>query len=279
MLAPNAAYIQPEKLPAYAVGRDQKKQFDDIKEKLGAGINWIEVSKALLKHSDEELYYRTDNNWTSLGAFYGYEALAAAKKSGYGKGYEDSVTIYAPKNIKDSVKILMTDMDTGKKYATLYDSAKLEKEDKYSLFLGGNAGMLDIKTTADTTDRLLIFKDSYANCLIPFLAPYYREIVAVDASIYEGNIQEIMQKAKFTSILFLYNGNSFVTDTYLSKVLSLPAASGTQEEEAGGAPGTQDNNTDEVSETQDNSTDGEDMEVQDTENTDLQDGETNDETE
>lgn len=76
MLAPNAAYIQPEKLPAYAVGRDQKKQFDDIKEKLGAGINWIEVSKALLKHSDEELYYRTDNNWTSLGAFYGYEALA-----------------------------------------------------------------------------------------------------------------------------------------------------------------------------------------------------------
>lgn len=304
MLAPNAAYIQPEKLPAYAVGRDQKKQFDDIKEKLGAGINWIEVSKALLKHSDEELYYRTDNNWTSLGAFYGYEALAAAmgldtsrapeltpyvvnndfigslaQKSGYGKGYEDSVTIYAPKNIKDSVKILMTDMDTGKKYATLYDSAKLEKEDKYSLFLGGNAGMLDIKTTADTTDRLLIFKDSYANCLIPFLAPYYREIVAVDASIYEGNIQEIMQKAKFTSILFLYNGNSFVTDTYLSKVLSLPAASGTQEEETGGAPGTQDNNTDEVSETQDNSTDGEDMEVQDTENTDLQDGETNDETE
>ena len=139
--------------------------------------------------------------------------------------------------------------------------------------------MLDIKTTADTTDRLLIFKDSYANCLIPFLAPYYREIVAVDASIYEGNIQEIMQKAKFTSILFLYHGNSFVTDTYLSKVLSLPAASGTQEEEAGGAPGTQDNNTDEVSETQDNSTDGEDMEVQDTENTDLQDGETNDETE
>lgn len=322
MLAPNAAYIQPEKLPAYAVVRDQKKQFDDVKERLGAGINWIDVSKALLKHSDEELYYRTDNNWTSLGAFYGYEALAAemgldtskapeltpyvvnndfigslAQKSGYGKGYEDSVTIYAPKNMKDSVKILMTDMDTDKKYATLYDSTKLEKEDKYSLFLGGNSGMLDIKTTADTTDRLLIFKDSYANCLIPFLTPYYREIVAVDASIYEGNIQEIMQKAKFTSILFLYNGNSFVTDTYLSKVLSLPAASETQEGEAEEVQGTQDNNTDEVSGAQDGTsggaesedrtdseeeasgTDEEDTEEQDTENADLQDGETDDEAE
>lgn len=247
MLVPNAAHIQSKKLPAYAVGRDQKKQFDDIKEKLGPGINWVEVSKALGKHSDEELYYRTDNNWTSLGAFYGYEALAAAmeldtskepelapyvvnndfigslaRRSGYGKGYEDSITVYAPKNTKESVKTLMVNVDTNKKSATLYDSTKLEKEDKYSLFLGGDAGMIDIKTTADTTDRLLIFKDSYANCLIPFLAPYYREIVAVDASLYEGNIQEIMQKAKFTSVLFLYNGNSFVTDTYISKVLSMP---------------------------------------------------------
>lgn len=78
MLVPNAANIQSEKLPAYAVGLDQTKQFDKIRESLGAGITWVEVSKALMKHSDEELYYRTDNNWTSLGAHYGYEALAAA---------------------------------------------------------------------------------------------------------------------------------------------------------------------------------------------------------
>lgn len=246
MLVPNAAYIQSDRLPAYAVSRDQKKQFDDIKEKLGSGINWVEAGKALEKHSDEDLYYRTDNNWTSLGAFYGYEALAAAmtldtskapdltpyvvnndfigslaRQSGYGKGYEDSITVYAPKSTKDSVRTLMINVDKNKKYATLYDSTKLEKQDKYSLFLGGDAGMIDIKTTADTTDRLLIFKDSYANCLIPFLVPYYREIVAVDASLYEGNVQEIMQKAKFTSILFLYNGNSFVTDTYIAKVLNM----------------------------------------------------------
>lgn len=115
--------------------------------------------------------------------------------------------------------------------------------------------MLDIKTTADTTDRLLIFKDSYANCLIPFLVPYYREIVAVDASLYEGNIQEIMQKAKFTSILFLYNGNSFVTDTDISRVLEMPDMAGAQENSA------------EPKEA-----------VSDTEDTDSQDGETDDET-
>lgn len=265
MLVPNAANIQSEKLPAYAVGRDQKKQFDDIRERLGTAVNWVDVSKALEKHGDEEIYYRTDKNWTSLGAFYGYETLAAAmeldtskapaltpyvvnndyigslaRQSGYGKGYEDSITIYAPKNIKNSVRLIMTNMDTDKSYATLYDSTKLEKEDKYSLFLGKDAGMIDIKTTAETTDRLLIFKDSYANCLIPFLTPYYREIVVIDPSLYEGNVQEIMQKAKFTSILFLYSGNSFVTDTNLLKVLGMTDVSGTRGSTSDSALGAQD---------------------------------------
>lgn len=260
MLVPDAANIQSEKLPAYAVGRNQEKQFKKIKERLGAGVNWVDVSQALRKHDDEALYYRTDRNWTSLGAFYGYGALAAAmeldtsrapeltpyvvnndyigplsERSGYGKGYEDSVTIYAPKKLKDSVRLVMTNMDTDKTSATLYDSTKLEKADKYSLFLGGDAGMIDIKTTADTTDRLLIFKDSSANCLIPFLTPYYREIVAVDPALYEGNIQEIMQKAKFTSILFLYSGNSFVKDTYISRVLGTAPETA---QDAAGAQGT-----------------------------------------
>ncbi len=248
MLVPDASNIQSEKLPSYAVERDQKKQFDKIQEQLGVGVSWVEVSKALMKHSDEELYYRTDRNWTTLGAYYGYEALAAAmeldtskapeltpyvvnndfigslaKQSGYGKGYEDSITIYAPKNIKNCVRTVVANMDTKRKTATLYDTTKLEKEDKYALFLGGDAGMTDIRTTADTTDRLLIFKDSCANCLIPFLTPYYREIVAVDPALYKGNIQEIMQKTKFTSILFLYRGNSFVTDKNISQLLGTAA--------------------------------------------------------
>ena len=248
MLVPDASNIQSEKLPSYAVERDQKKQFDKIQEQLGVGVSWVEVSKALMKHSDEELYYRTDRNWTTLGAYYGYEALAAAMEldtskapeltpyvvnndfigslatqSGYGKGYEDSITIYAPKNIKNCVRTVVANMDTKRKTATLYDTTKLEKEDKYELFLGGDAGMTDIRTTADTTNRLLIFKDSCANCLIPFLTPYYREIVAVDPALYKGNIQEIMQKTKFTSILFLYRGNSFVTDKNISRLLGTAA--------------------------------------------------------
>lgn len=244
MLVPNAANILSDKMPAYHIGRDQDKQFDGIKEELGAGINWVDVRKTLRDHKDEDIYYRTDKNWTALGAQYGYEVLAQAmeldtskapkfesyvvnndftgslaKKSGYGKNVEDSVSIYAPDNLKDAPEVLVADTDGKTKSSTLYDSSKLDGRDKYALFLGGDHDMLDIKTTAENTDRLLVFKDSYANCLIPFLVPYYREIVMIDPALYKGNLQELMQEKRFTSILFLYSGNSFVTDTSVSTVL------------------------------------------------------------
>ena len=105
------------------------------------------------------------------------------------------------------------------KTATLYDTSKLKGKDKYALFLGGNYPILDIKTTADSTDRLLIIKDSYANSLIPFLIPYYREIVVVDPRYYYDDIEKVMKKDNITSVLFLYNGNTFVKDNSISGVL------------------------------------------------------------
>lgn len=162
--------------------------------------------------------------------------------------------------------------------------------------------MTDIKTTADTTERLLIFKDSYANCLIPFLAPYYREIIAIDPALYKGNVQEIMQKGRFTSILFLYNGNSFVTDTYLSRVLKMSdelGAPGQSIKDVSGAQdeGLQDEGTQDTADAQDEdvrdasdaqdedvrgASDAQDEDVQGEEpdsTSDLNDGETDNETE
>ncbi len=257
MLVPNAANVQSDRLPASAVIRNQKEQFQKIKENLGEEIHWVEVQDTFTDHKKEELYYHTDEHWTSLGAYYGYEALAQtmaldtskapemktyvvnndfsgslAKKSGYERGSEESISVYMPKKQKNAVKTVVSYDNSKKKTATLYDVSKLEKKDKYNLFLGGDHGIVNIKTTAETTDRLLILKDSYANCLIPFLTPYYREIVVIDPAHYSGNLQEVMQNTKFASILFLYNGNSFVTDTSIHKVLETSVAPETDTESA-----------------------------------------------
>ena len=35
----------------------------------------VDLCTTLNAHRDEDLYYRTDHHWTSLGAYYGYTAL------------------------------------------------------------------------------------------------------------------------------------------------------------------------------------------------------------
>ena len=79
--------------------------------------------------------------------------------------------------------------------------------------------MVDIRTTADTTDRLLIVKDSYAHCLIPFLTPFYRELIVIEPGLYEGDLDTIMEENKISSVLFLYGGNTFVQDSGISRCL------------------------------------------------------------
>ena len=75
---------------------------------------------------------------------------------------------------------------------------------------------IDIRTTADSTDRLLLVKDSFADCMIPFLIPYYREIIVVDADYYQKHVSDLLDKNKITSVLFLYDCNNFVQDDKLS---------------------------------------------------------------
>ena len=244
MLVPNAANVLSDKLPPFAVVEDQKQIFDDIQNELDEYIHWVDVSQILKKHKSEVIYYHTDHHWTTLGAYYAFQELAASMEldiskistmkpyavtndfngtlsatSGYETGYEEPIYIYASEQIEDMPEVVVNYVNEKKKTATLYDTSKLEEKDKYAVFLGGNYPLIDIRTTADTTDRLLLIKDSYANCMIPFLTPYFREIVVVDPRYYYGDIKELMEENDFTSVLFLYNGNTFVEDNSISGVL------------------------------------------------------------
>ena len=101
-----------------------------------------------------------------------------ASKSGVNLDEEEQIDIYVPASGDDDV--VVNYVDEAKKRTSLYDSSKLETRDKYAVFLGGNSSVVDIKTVSTSTKRLLVVKDSFADCFIPFLTPYYREIVAVD---------------------------------------------------------------------------------------------------
>ena len=88
------------------------------------------------------------------------------------------------------------------------------------MFFGGNTSVMDIKSVSTSEKRLLVVKDSFANCFIPFLAPHYREIVVVDPRYYSGTMEDIMETYRITDTLIMYSGNTFVTDNHISGVFT-----------------------------------------------------------
>lgn len=241
MIVPNAAYILKEQLPMGAPVRDQGEDMEYIKKQLSNDIRCIDVTEALQQHAKEGIYYKTDHHWTTRGAAYGFNAAAMAleiqgvateykihtvatdfsgtlaSRTGYHKA-EDTVEVYEPENVE--VQYLVSDSDNEEKRPTVYDRAALEGKDKYQVFFGGNHAMVDIMTTNDKGRRLLIFKDSYANCFVPFLIPYYTEVVMIDPRYYYDNIQTMIANKGITDVLFLYNMDTFLSDNSLADVLT-----------------------------------------------------------
>ena len=236
-----AAYILQDYLPSGAPTLDQSQQLKWIRGMLSNSVNSIDISRTLKQHASEGLYYKTDHHWTTKGALLGFEAAAEelgiedpitsydiytvtksfsgtlASTSGY-HWSKDSIEVYAPKNVE--MQYLVTDSDDKEKRPTVYHKDALEEKDQYQVFFGGNHGLVDITTANDTKSRLLIFKDSYANCFVPFLLPYYNEIVMVDPRYYYENVQNLTESKGITDILFLYNMDTFMTDRYIADTLA-----------------------------------------------------------
>ena len=243
MLIPDAACILSDSLPAFATVEDQRQMFSMVERGLGDSVNWVDAYSILNRHKTEKLYYKTDHHWTTQGAFYVFREAAAslgiegdvsddyvsytvtdsfngvlASKSGVGLNEKEQIDIYVPTEGDDDV--VVNYVDEGKKRTSLYDSSKLETRDKYGVFFGGNTSVMDIRTVSTSRKRLLVVKDSFADCFIPFLTPYYREIVVVDPRYYSGTMTDIMDTYRITDILILYSGNTFMTDNNISGVFT-----------------------------------------------------------
>lgn len=243
MLVPDAACILSDSLPAFASVEDQRQMFSMVERGLGDSVKWVDTVSILNKHKSEKIYYKTDHHWTTQGAFYVFRDSASllgidadvsddfvsytvtdsfngslAAKSGVGLDEKEQIDIYVPTEGDDDV--IVNYVDETKKRTSLYDSSKLETRDKYGVFLGGNSSVIDIKTVSTGSKRLLIVKDSFADCFIPFLTPFYREIVVVDPRYYSGTMTDIMETYRITDILILYSGNTFFTDNNISGVFA-----------------------------------------------------------
>ena len=233
-LIPGAGEIQSSLLPLNAPEDSQQAVIDRAYGESKAEN--IDFSALLREHADEYIYYRTDHHWTSLGAFYGYQALCEAmglpaaslsdyeretvSDSFYGTTWSSSGFAWVTPDVMEtfvpddgSATVLDMSKDPPAE-GPLYDTSFLDVKDKYSMFLGGNTSLRSIVTGHDGPS-VLIVRDSYSDSLAPFLLENFSRIDLVDLRYYRDPLVTYARDNGFDSILVLYSVDNFSTDRNL----------------------------------------------------------------
>ena len=232
MMVPTKSWVLREKLPAFAPHYKEQKFYDALQQKLEKEDVLISVEPVLDAHKEEEIYYRTDHHWTTLGAWYAYEQYTKAvggdlqraqgkkkfrciSKDFYGTTYAkinyarqaDKIEIYEP---ADKLRVVYNMGE--KKTKTLYDFSFLKTADQYSVFTGGNQAVLEITGGIKNGKTLLLIKDSFANSILPFLAEDYEKLFVVDLRQLNVSGDRLLEMFSPTDILILYNSAQFAQD-------------------------------------------------------------------
>lgn len=234
MLIPTAAQILSDKLPAYAPNLDQKELLA-YAQKLG--LSTVDVFNALSDHKDEYIYYKTDHHFTSLGAYYCYAAWMQAqgktaepisawqsqalcdnfRGTTYNKVNDpfapyDTITAYY-KTLQHAVNY------NGGNYVTdsIYERKYLSGKDQYATFLNSNQSTTVVSGNGE--GKLLILKDSYANCFAQFVIDDYAETHLIDLRFFKDSVSDYIAENGITQVLVLYNIPNFAQDTAVAKTV------------------------------------------------------------
>lgn len=237
MIVPSANTILSEKLPSNAPMEEENAILDTINDCLAQHSIVVDVRDTLQAHKNDYIYYRTDHHWTTLGAYYAYEAFCDTKgkepflpdwgaaervEDFYGTHYAktryfftvaDTIT-YFPANQK-MVRYKVTGDACFEKQSIqeIINTKQLQEYDKYAAFLDGNNGYSVIDGEGD--GRILVVKDSYANCFVPFLCRNYEQIGVADYRNYAYNLSNLVEKEAYDEVLILYSFQGFAKDTGL----------------------------------------------------------------
>lgn len=231
MLVPTADHILAEKLPANAPVWDQTAFLGYAEMRLGENV-LIDAGSMLRRHAAEDIYYRTDHHWTSLGAYYGYLAWAEAMgEVAYPYDTASMVqvsdnflgTLHSRININwraDSIyyfgqtvrRPVSVTYDFRTVKDSVYEESYLDTKNQYGFFLDDNHAFVEIDTGYETGKTLLVIKDSYANCFVPLLLPHYDTIYMLDPRYYNGRLSDLIGQYASGDVLVLYNCVHFLDD-------------------------------------------------------------------
>lgn len=243
MIVPSADMVSPNAPNAPFV--DEAPYLSEMATRFGANGTFIDLLPTFIAHQTEPLYYATDHHWTTSGAYLAYQQFATQVGKGafdpqshtattvndfFGTLYSksklysalpDTLTYYS--DLANPMAILQggtleeqqlaADAGLESRFVDLYDKTKLEVRDKYAMFLYGNNGFSRVEGNGE--GKVLVIKDSYANCFIPFLTADYAQIDVIDLRNLRSSVDKIIAENGYDDVLILYNFQSYQADRNL----------------------------------------------------------------
>ncbi len=244
LVAPTAAGIYPDALPAYAPIADEAAMLRQAAADLSGRVSWIETMSWLNGIRDEAIYFRTDSRWTTFGAYYAYKI--AARKLGFSAiGFDRLVITHAAAdyygNLSQETGITDYPPDIIDLYQ--YDSAgaplkvtslrgggevplesyfQPEKAaqcgDPYAVFAAVTEPVLRLSTERQSGKRLLLLGDSSAASVLPLLAQHYASVTAVNLELTSGLPAD--DGTEYSQILVLCSADTYASGSLAASLIS-----------------------------------------------------------
>lgn len=233
MIVPSAGWAVEEKVQGLADPYEDPALIGSLYAMAGEQLSTVDILSVYETMNKDQLYYLTDHHWTSLGAHTAYKTYMEALGKEYrpqedfvvetvedfrGSTYSRSALWLSPGEPLQlwhgSDDLLVTNGESEEIHEGVFYRERLEEADKYTVYLDGNHSTVRIENP-NGEGKLLVIRDSYANCLGTFLAESYETVVLVDLRYYKNAVSELCAQEDFDNILVCYSIGNFLTDTNL----------------------------------------------------------------
>ena len=240
---PTSAGVYGDVLPGHIVRQTESQQINALYYAMDSDIRKIDAYNILKMLKDNYIYYRNDTKWTSYGAYCVYKTVIQKlgfQPNSYDKYSIEHVTdnfrgnlynrtlsrrpkadimdIYEYHNGAEVTSCIVVRRDGINAEGQIFDREKLETGDKYSMYLGDAVPIMRITTSANTDKKLLVIKDDFGDCFVPFLLQHYSEITVVDPSVMSGKLSDYVNADDYGQTLFLFGTDSLSDREMMSKI-------------------------------------------------------------
>lgn len=240
---PTSSGVYEEYLPKYLLSNPESRQINMFYNSLGADIRQIDAYNILKMLNENYIYYRNDTKWTSYGAYcvyrtviqkLGFIPIAYDKytiehvtnefrgnlysKTLYSGVKPDMIDSYKFSSGAEIVECIGFDNNGQAKKQTICDKKRLDSGNKYDFYAGGELPLLKISTSVNNERKILVIKDSFGDCFLPFLVQHYSEIAVVSPENLECSLSELINTEDYEQMLFIFGIDSISDSSNFEKL-------------------------------------------------------------